>query len=245
MSNNINYQDLLNQKEQEIKELKYLLNEKSQYIELQNYLLTTLNDFKTKYENQINIHQMEFNNIKNNLYQDLINENKKLKEENDNLLKINTQIQQNNIELNNDINELIKLEEEYEQYKINQKNLLISNNKLINDIHKKEMIKINKVFHKLIDENKKLIHKNNQYKIKLNELLNNTQSDNKILLEWINKHTDIEYIRKCDIPNIQLNNISIITIINQARIYYNYDVIDKMSYKELKDYLKINFKDNI
>ncbi len=251
-----NYQLIIKQKDQEIIELKQLLNEKTKYIELQDYLLNTINDFKTKYETQIKINQQEFEK-NNNFYKEILQENNKLKEDNDILLKTNVQLQQNISYLNNEINELIKLEEEYESFKINQKELIISNNKLINDIHKKEINKINKIFKQLIDENKKLIEENknlniqinkiNLYKDKLIEIskeilnLDNISNEQNLLETWLNNHSDNELIRKCDIPDIHINNISIITIINQARIYYKYDIIDKMNYGQLKEYLKNNY----
>ena len=115
-------------------------------------------------ENQILKNNYSANNI------ELITKIKQLEDENKKLININDKLKQSNTELNNEINKLIKLEDEYNDYKVKQEEFLKLSNKTINDIHKKEIINLNEIQKQRIEENKKLLKINKELSKEVMEL---------------------------------------------------------------------------
>ncbi len=108
------------------------------------------------------------NNSQNNV--DLIKIITQLEDENKQLKTKNEELTRENIELNSEISKLIKLEDEYNDYKVKQEEFLKLSNRTINEIHRKEITNLNEIQRQRIEENKKLLKINEDLSREVNEL---------------------------------------------------------------------------
>lgn len=153
-------------------EIKNKISNIYSILEINEELINDDENFNTVFSIISNIIEenklLKENNTQNNV--DLINRIKQLEEENKSLINKNIELNKTNSELNEEINQLIQLEDEYNDYKFKQEELLKLSNKTINEIHKKEITNLNEIQKQRIEENKKLLKINEELTREVNEL---------------------------------------------------------------------------
>ena len=210
-----NYNNQLLQKNQEIEELKKLLQEKSNFNEIQdnliNSLTKTLQDFKEKYENQLKIHQEEFEKLKlehtekYNILLNIFNKNteeiKKLNDENNKLKlenkksfnKLKEENETNKQKLDEILSENLQIKEENEMFNkelIGIIQIYNENFNHINKVSKTDLIQLKETLIRILDNNinlnKKLKQKENKIK-ELQERINKLHNQNDKLNDEIER----------------------------------------------------------
>ena len=223
-----------------------------------NIISKNLSDFKDKFNNIIELlginkeviyTDKEFNMIYN-IISNIIEENKLLKQdnsqnnvdliklikqledENKQLKKENVKLIQENIDLNNEINKLIKLEDEYNDYKIKQEEFLKLNNKTINDIHRKEIINLNEIQKQRIEENKKLLKMNEDLSKEVYKLKKGFADLDEYKKQILMLSKDVKTIKN----SVSIQNFNEINNTEQNKTLLEYDINkDVNTFNTLKD----------